>query len=124
MKVTFPVEARVYDIPVTVHLCYDSAEPYTVAVKIKKWAVTWLLARDLLAAGQVHPHGDGAIKVIPGPEHIVIRLYAPPDVGVLRFARDDIETFLHTTFLAIPAGTEHEHLDWSGLDELLTGGAA
>ncbi|WP_329495197.1 SsgA family sporulation/cell division regulator [Kitasatospora herbaricolor] len=74
--------------------------------------VTWVFARQLLAAGLAGPAGIGDVHVRPalGPQTMV-ELRAAEGVALLRFDTADLRYFLRLSFLAVPEGEEHQHLD-------------
>ncbi|GGV13569.1 hypothetical protein GCM10010495_29350 [Kitasatospora herbaricolor] len=74
--------------------------------------VTWVFARQLLAAGLAGPAGIGDVHVRPalGP-HTMVELRAAEGVALLRFDTPDLRHFLRLSFRAVPEGEEHHHLD-------------
>jgi hypothetical protein len=74
--------------------------------------VTWVFARQLLAAGLTGPAGIGDVHVRPalGPQ-TTVELRAAEGVALLRFDTADLRYFLRQSFLAVPEGEEHRHLD-------------
>ncbi|MFD0262532.1 SsgA family sporulation/cell division regulator [Kitasatospora indigofera] len=74
--------------------------------------VTWVFARQLLAAGLDRPAGTGDVHVRPGPgPQTTVELRAAEGVAVLRFDTPGLRQFLRLSFRAVPEGEEHHHLD-------------
>lgn len=126
MKVTFPTRPRRGRGWIDVTLRYESADPFAVAFvfpMMRRRFVVWVVDRELLRDGLSRMVGEGDIRITPGPSSIGVRLSSPAGKSLLVFARDDIEMFLRTTYLAVPEGTEHKHFDLSELDQLLLEGS-
>ncbi|WP_035848802.1 SsgA family sporulation/cell division regulator [Kitasatospora azatica] len=74
--------------------------------------VVWVFARQLLASGLDLPAGVGDVHIRPsrGP-HTMVELRAPEGVALLRFEDGDLRRFLWASWLTVPEGEEHRHLD-------------
>ncbi|MEV6957796.1 SsgA family sporulation/cell division regulator [Streptomyces sp. NPDC051207] len=107
---------RVPSIPATLH--YDRRDPFAVRMTFPAPAtlegveVCWTFARELLADGMSAPEGHGDVRVRPyGDDHTVLEFHAPEGTAVVHVRSDDVRRFLDATGEAVPAGTEHRHLD-------------
>ena len=105
-------------LPVT--LSYDSADPYAVHALFRtghRDGVTWVFARDTLAAGVVQPSGEGDVRVWPAPgtdggEDVVhIALSSPDGQALLEASAGALTGFLLRTYALVPRGSESAHLD-------------
>ncbi|MEU6236471.1 SsgA family sporulation/cell division regulator [Kitasatospora sp. NPDC047058] len=110
------------NVAVAACLRYDLAEPYAVYldnhVDLDE-PVTWVFARDLLAAGVDTRAGLGDVSVYPGggagPATVCIALGGGNDTVVLRAEAAPVKAFLHATERIVPYGSEPRHLDLDGL---------
>ncbi|WP_406205939.1 SsgA family sporulation/cell division regulator [Kitasatospora sp. NBC_01560] len=122
-----PLELRAVVCPgftVSVAAClrYDRAEPYAVYldnhVDLDE-PITWMFARDLLAAGLNGWAGLGDVSVHPGAgassETLFIALGGDTGAVVLRAQAVLVRAFLDATERIVPSGTEGQHLDLDGL---------
>jgi Streptomyces sporulation and cell division protein, SsgA len=106
-------------LPLAVELHYDVADPLAVTALFDEGGdhrIRWVFARDLLEAGLDQRSGDGDVVVWPTEDadgHAVVhlRLCSPDGDALLEASADDVERFLIATWLLVPPGTEHQHLD-------------
>lgn len=108
--------ARVREIPAV--LRYRRDDPLAIQVSFPPRVslaggdVTWVFARDLLAAGLVAPSGDGDVHIRPnGPGRAVLEFHALAGTAMVRMDADQLRRFLRRSYLLVPAGREHLHLD-------------
>ncbi|MFC8455256.1 SsgA family sporulation/cell division regulator [Kitasatospora sp. NPDC057223] len=116
-------------VPVAALLRYHPAEPYSVHLDNHvdlTTPVTWVFARELLAAGLDGRTGTGDVSVHPGagdaPDALFIVLGGEEGTVVLRAQASQVRSFLADTERLVPFGSEHEHLDLDGLLRRLLGG--
>ncbi|MFI6843686.1 SsgA family sporulation/cell division regulator [Kitasatospora sp. NBC_00085] len=109
-------------VPVAARLRYDSSEPYAVYLDNHTdlhEPITWMFARDLLAAGVDAWAGLGDVSVYPGtgasPQTLFIALGGENGTVVLRAEAAAVRTFLAATERMVPSGTERLHVDLDGL---------
>ncbi|WP_418960052.1 SsgA family sporulation/cell division regulator [Streptomyces tritici] len=121
-----PVEARLVasapcmeSVPAT--LRYDREDPYAVSMAFPPPAtlegveVSWAFSRELLAQGMEAPAGVGDVRVRPfGYDRTVVELHAPEGVAVVHIRTSEVRRFLDRAQLLVPAGREHQYLDWDG----------
>ncbi len=122
-----PLEVRAVvgaglSVPVAARLRYHSAEPYAVHLDNHvdlDTPVTWVFARELLAAGVSRSAGIGDVSVRPGeqahPDSVLISLGDDEGRVVLRAQTSLVRIFLAHTERIVPFGSEHGHLDTDGL---------
>lgn len=113
--------ARVDGNPCTVvaQFAYEPNDPYAIHLLFNNdGANEWAFSRDLLRAGLQAPAGDCDARIWPGPTRfmrgplIVHILLQSPDGRVELYAPfQTVKEFLLSTFDAVPAGRESEHLD-------------
>ncbi|MER7149171.1 SsgA family sporulation/cell division regulator [Streptomyces xanthochromogenes] len=120
--------------PLPVLFRYRATDPYAVETVFgpEDTDVTWVFARDLLAAGMHAKTGDGDVTIWPGlhgPVNntwIYIELKPPSGTALVSLPRARVEEFLNETNIAVPPGTEEDHLtctlpDFEGQLTQLTG---
>jgi Streptomyces sporulation and cell division protein, SsgA len=99
-------------------LRYDPADPLAVSLALGIDCgdpVVWTFARDLLADGLLGPAGLGDITLEPardldGPE---LRITLATDcLATMTAPRDPIVAFLIESFVAVPAGSEMDYVDF------------
>lgn len=106
-------------LPLTVELHYDVADPLAVTALFDEGGddrVQWVFARDLLEAGLDQRSGAGDVVVWPtqdadGRPVVHLRLCSPHGDALLEASAEAVEHFLAATWLLVPPGTEHLHLD-------------
>jgi hypothetical protein len=90
--------------------------------------VTWLLGRELLAAGLERPAGDGDVRVWPSRtsgDVLYPHLRAPSGEALFELSRATVAAFLQRTEELVPSGQETAALDVDdALAALLSGGGA
>ncbi|MEV6973580.1 SsgA family sporulation/cell division regulator [Kitasatospora sp. NPDC093806] len=125
-------------VSVPARLRYRTADPYAVFLDNHTdlaTPITWVFARELLAAGlhrraglgsvSVHPGADGRAGADGSAEVVFITLTGEGSSVVLRAPADRVRTFLARTEHLVPRGSERTHLDLDGLlRRLRDGGAA
>jgi hypothetical protein len=97
---------------------YDSDDPHAVHATFhtgENETVEWVFARDLLGEGLREPTGYGDVRVWPsrsrGAEVVCISLSSPEGHALLEAPADDLRVFLNRTYVTVPPGTEHLHID-------------
>lgn len=97
---------------------YHELDPYAVGITLHVPAgdAPWVLARCLLRDGTTAPSGDGDIRLAPGIDedgHAVVRMVFDSPEGRLRVAARtaDVMSFLVSTWLLVPPGSEAAQLD-------------
>ncbi|GAA1390187.1 hypothetical protein GCM10009639_18560 [Kitasatospora putterlickiae] len=125
-------------VSVPARLRYRSADPYAVFLDNHTdlaTPITWVFARELLAAGLYRRAGLGSVRVRPGDGEragsvgragsVLITLVGE-DGGVdLHAPADRVRAFLAHTESLVPTGRERARLDLDGLlRRLRDGGAA
>ncbi|MFF2350417.1 SsgA family sporulation/cell division regulator [Kitasatospora sp. NPDC058115] len=119
-------------LAVPARLRYRAADPYAVVLDSHTdlaTPISWVFARELLAAGLHAPAGLGSVTVRPGeaehPGSVLIALIGEGGSVVLRAPADRVRGFLAQTERLVPAGRERTRLDLDGLlRRLRDGGAA
>ncbi|MEV4945343.1 SsgA family sporulation/cell division regulator [Streptomyces sp. NPDC053755] len=111
---------RMETVPAT--LRYDREDPYAVSMAFPPPAtlegveVSWAFARELLAEGVDGPAGIGDVRVRPyGYDRTVVEFHAPEGVAVVHIRTSELRRFLERAQRLVPAGREHQYLDWEGL---------
>jgi hypothetical protein len=118
-----PVEARLVaaaprmpNIPATLY--YDRRDPFAVRMTFPAQAtlegveVCWTFSRELLAAGQEGPEGQGDVRVRPyGYDRTVLEFHAPEGTAVVHVRSADVRRFLEATRRLVPEGLEDAYLD-------------
>ena len=98
-------------------LDYDVAEPFAITATFRTadGDVTWMFARELLAAGLEHPSGEGDVAVWPslmhGHDTVSISLTSPNGQALLEADRGELERFLARTDRICAPGLESDLLD-------------
>ncbi|MFF8593864.1 SsgA family sporulation/cell division regulator [Streptomyces sp. NPDC015220] len=109
---------------------YSAADPFAVGIDLvlpSGVTVTWVVARDLLAAGTRRPSGEGDFRAWPSGvrEEAGRSLYFSLDrpEGHVTFEADlaGVRQWLDATYELVPAGSECELLDWDVLEAALLG---
>jgi hypothetical protein len=110
---------RMETVPAT--LRYDREDPYAVSMAFPPPAtlegveVSWAFARELLAEGVDGPAGIGDVRVRPyGYDRTVVEFHAPEGVAVVHIRTSELRLFLERAQRLVPAGREHQYLDWEG----------
>ncbi|MER5636327.1 SsgA family sporulation/cell division regulator [Kitasatospora sp. NPDC002227] len=74
--------------------------------------ITWVFARHLLAEGLDAPAGLGDVHLRPTlGRRVMVELRAAEGLALLQFAAADLRRFLWHSYVAVPEGTETDHLD-------------
>ncbi|MER7703823.1 SsgA family sporulation/cell division regulator [Kitasatospora sp. NPDC097605] len=118
-------------LAVPARLRYRSADPYAVFLDNHTdlaTPITWVFARELLAAGLRGRAGLGCVRVHPGAgAHdgaVLITLTGDGGSVVLRAPADRVRAFLARTERLVPTGRERARLDLDGLLRRLRDGGA
>ncbi|MFI8826327.1 SsgA family sporulation/cell division regulator [Streptomyces sp. NPDC053431] len=100
-------------------LRYDREDPYAVSMAFPPPAtlegveVSWAFARELLAQGVEGPAGVGDVRLRPyGYDRTVVEFHAPEGVAMVHVRTSELRSFLERSQHLVPAGLEHEYLDW------------
>ncbi|WP_039922542.1 SsgA family sporulation/cell division regulator [Amycolatopsis decaplanina] len=110
--------------PVLSRLSFHAGEPFAVAVSFRtergRW-VEWTFARELLVTGLTDPSGLGDVRVRPDLSEdeamLTLEIESPDGYASFELEREDVETFLESTYELVPLGTESEHFDVEALIE-------
>lgn len=110
--------------PVLSRLSFHIAEPYAVTVAFRtergRW-VEWTFARELLAAGLTDPAGLGDVRVRPDLSEdeamLTLEIESPDGYASFELEREDVESFLGSTFELVQLGSESEYFDVEALIE-------
>lgn len=124
MSITFParpwvkVPSRSFEGWLKVDLVYRAKDPYAVELcfHAKDIDVMYLFARELLRDGLKHTAGRGDVKITPGLLTVGILLSNGFEQTACSFDRGTLASFLAATYVAVPDGTESDHMDWSELE--------
>ncbi|MFM9368548.1 SsgA family sporulation/cell division regulator [Streptomyces sp. Da 82-17] len=119
------------EIPVSVTLGYDSADPLAVRLRFPEHITadgkeaTWVFARSLLAEGLAAGGGIGNVRIRPqGPTHTLVQLFTPQGVAVLRFDTRVLRRFLVRTHSVVAPAKEAVTVDLEHGLATLFGGRA
>ncbi|MFJ8587408.1 SsgA family sporulation/cell division regulator [Streptomyces sp. NPDC093595] len=103
-------------VPAT--LRYDRRDPFAVRMAFPAPAtlegveVSWVFARELLAAGVDAPAGCGDVRVRPfGDDRTVVEFHAPEGVAMVHVRTSELRRFLQRARQSVPDGCEHRFLD-------------
>ncbi|MFD7639402.1 SsgA family sporulation/cell division regulator [Kitasatospora sp. NPDC059795] len=94
---------------------YHPGDPYAVRLTFPDGTpdggVTWLIARDLLAAGLAGPAGDGAVRIRPWPNGRIRLAFRGADAtrATVLASTAPLAEFLTATQILVPPGTEPTH---------------
>ncbi|GAB3705666.1 SsgA family sporulation/cell division regulator [Amycolatopsis oliviviridis] len=110
--------------PVLSRLSFHAGEPFAVTVSFRtergRW-VEWTFARELLATGLTDPSGLGDVRVRPDLSEdeamLTLEIESPDGYASFELEREDVETFLESTYELVPLGSESEHFDVEALIE-------
>ncbi|MFJ8912175.1 SsgA family sporulation/cell division regulator [Amycolatopsis sp. NPDC102389] len=110
--------------PVLSRLSFHAGEPFAVTVAFRtergRW-VEWTFARELLAEGLTDPTGLGDVRVRPDLSEdeamLTLEIESPDGYASFELEREDVETFLESTYELVPFGSESEHFDVEALIE-------
>ncbi|EMD30159.1 SsgA family sporulation/cell division regulator [Amycolatopsis thailandensis] len=110
--------------PVLSRLSFHAGEPFAVTVSFRtergRW-VEWTFARELLATGLTDPSGLGDVRVRPDlsedEDMLTLEIESPDGYASFELEREDVETFLESTYELVPLGSESEHFDVEALIE-------
>ncbi|MFJ9949432.1 SsgA family sporulation/cell division regulator [Kitasatospora sp. NPDC091207] len=107
---------------VKARLRYDVAEPYAVYLDShvdRADPITWMFARELLAAGVTRAVGIGDVSIRPGTGEdagsVLVLLGGDEGSVVLRARTAEVTSFLARADRLVPPGREHEYVDLDGL---------
>ncbi|GAB3193326.1 SsgA family sporulation/cell division regulator [Geodermatophilus arenarius] len=136
-----------YSVPTTLHLVgptswtevpaalsYAVRDPFAVRIgfgeggEVAADGITWLVGRELLAAGLERPAGDGDVRIWPARttgDVLYLHLRAPSGEALFELSRATVAAFLQRTEELVPSGQETAALDVDdALAALLSGGGA
>jgi len=110
--------------PVLSRLSFLAGEPFAVTVSFRtergRW-VEWTFARELLVTGLTDPAGLGDVRVRPDLSEdeslLTLEIESPDGYASFELDREDVETFLESTYELVPLGAESEHFDVEALIE-------
>ncbi|RSM83467.1 SsgA family sporulation/cell division regulator [Amycolatopsis sp. WAC 01375] len=110
--------------PVLSRLSFHADEPFAVTVSFRtergRW-VEWTFARELLVTGLTDPAGLGDVRVRPDLSEdealLTLEIESPDGYASFELEREDVETFLESTYELVPLGSESEHFDVEALIE-------
>lgn len=110
--------------PVLSRLSFHVDEPFAVTVAFRtergRW-VEWTFARELLAAGLTDPAGLGDVRVRPDLSDdeamLTLEIESPDGYASFELEREDVESFLGSTFELVQLGCESEYFDVEALIE-------
>ncbi|GGT95813.1 MULTISPECIES: SsgA family sporulation/cell division regulator [Streptomyces] len=115
---------RMETVPAT--LRYDLEDPFAVSMAFPPRAtlegveVSWAFSRELLAQGVDGPAGVGDVRVRPyGYDRTVVEFHAPEGVAVVHIRTTEVRRFLERSQHLVPAGREHQYLEWDKWDDEL-----
>ncbi len=119
------------EVTVPTTLGYRSNDPYALSMVFHSAAgdVEWIVSRTALLQGLATSCGEGDFKVHPHVEPdgraVVILDFSSPDGHLVAHAESaEIQSFLARTFVAVPVGTESDHIDLDALVADLLGTAS
>lgn len=110
--------------PVLSRLSFHAGEPFAVTVAFRtergRW-IEWTFARDLLATGLTEPAGLGDVRIRPDlsedEELLTLEIESPDGYAAFELEREDVRSFLESSYELVPLGAESEHFDVDGLIE-------
>ncbi|WP_340686688.1 SsgA family sporulation/cell division regulator [Amycolatopsis coloradensis] len=110
--------------PVLSRLSFHAGEPFAVTVSFRtergRW-VEWTFARELLVTGLTDPAGLGDVRVRPDLSEdealLTLEIESPDGYASFELEREDVESFLESTYELVPLGSESEHFDVEALIE-------
>ena len=110
--------------PVLSRLSFHVDEPFAATVAFRtergRW-VEWTFARELLAAGLTDPAGLGDVRVRPDLSEdeamLTLEIESPDGYASFELEREDVESFLTSTYELVPLGSESEYFDIEALIE-------
>ena len=110
-------------------LCYNPADPFAVRITFGEAGVedgvdgdegiAWLVSRELVQAGLVHPAGEGDVRIWPAhgsADVLFLHLRAPSGEALFELSRATVAAFLRQTEALVASGSESSLLQ---LDEEL-----
>lgn len=114
-------------LPVRADLHYDPRDPYAVRVAFHTGGpevVEWTFARELLTEGVSRASGEGDVQVWPSSDDgrpiVYLALSSPSGRALFETGMDELVGFLTRTYVAVPTGSESDHLEIdAALRELL-----
>ncbi|MFF3787450.1 SsgA family sporulation/cell division regulator [Streptomyces sp. NPDC001933] len=114
-------------LPLPAELRYRPTDPYAIEATFHTGLdehVSWVFARETVAAGLRTHAGAGDVKIWPrngsSAETICISLGSPEGMAVLEVPRAALQTFLRRTNDLVLPGTEWQHVDIDGAFDLTT----
>lgn len=123
-RVTTELELRLVvsggpSLPVLATLRYDARDPWAVRIVFQTGedgeGVEWLFARQLLTDGVARPAGQGDVRVWPAPDRrdrvVHLAMASPSGSALFEIHRDDLVTFLQSTYLVVANGGEEQVVD-------------
>src|SRR5205085_2053874 len=98
------------DDPLAVRMLFPAE--YSLDTETVGEEIIWVFARHLLATGLDAPAGPGDVHIRPTlGRRVMVELRAAEGVALLQFAAADLRRFLWHSYVAVPEGTEADHLD-------------
>ncbi|MEU1558508.1 SsgA family sporulation/cell division regulator [Streptomyces scabiei] len=115
-------------LPLPAEFRYRPSDPYAIEATFHTGAdevMTWVFARETVAAGLRTHTGAGDVKMWPRNDSrtkktICISLESSEGMAVLEAPRTALQTFLRRTNDLVPPGTEGQHLDIDAAFDLTT----
>lgn len=108
-------------LPVRAGLRYEVTDPYALQVAFHTGSgasadtVEWTFARSLLSDGLTAPCGDGDVQVWPstsaGASVVCLSLSSPSGKALFEVPLAELVEFLSQTYVAVPSGSESDHVD-------------
>jgi hypothetical protein len=110
--------------PVLSRMSFHMDEPFAVTVAFRtepaRW-IEWTFARDLLVTGLIEPAGIGDVRVRPDLSEddavLTLEIESPDGYAFFELEREDVESFINSTFELVPLGAESEYFDVNALIE-------
>ncbi len=100
--------------PMNVDLHYRTDDPHAVTLRFhtSEQESTWLVGRELLAAGLLAPSGIGDVRLRPHRgDTLVLELFTEDSHAVFHLSADELHRFLESTYAVVPAGRESLDFD-------------
>ncbi|ANZ41421.1 hypothetical protein BBK82_41150 [Lentzea guizhouensis] len=95
--------------PMDVDLHYRTDDPHAVTLRFhtRGQESTWLVGRELLAAGLLAPAGVGDVRLRREEgDVLVLELFTEDSHAVFHLSADELDRFLNSTYQVVPAGRE------------------
>ncbi len=102
-------------IPLAATLCYTSADPWAVTLKLESGTEqpnVWVTSRELLTDAMLWPVGEGAVQFKRvDTSYLIVTLTAQGSSADIILGSDRVLRFLDATYQLVPSGTEQDHMD-------------